>query len=549
MNLLHDPWMPVRGADGQRHWITPCRLAEPQWRAFDADRPDFNGALAQFAIGLLQTTTPVADSIDWRGLFNVPPDAATLQQWFEPVAAAFELDGDGPRFMQDFALATEPGKESPIPEILNDAPGESSLDANKDFFVKRGVVSTLCVECAAAAVLALQINAPEGGRGHFTGLRGGGPLTTLVVQAGETSLWRDLWMNVIERGPQTDDAGTKHSPMSPSIFPWLNSVEHLQRPGGSITSAQVNHLHAFWAMPRRVRLDFTASGKPAPCSICERPSLTMVSNFRSRPNGFNYPSNAWRHPLTPYREKDGAWLPIRPKSDGLGYRHWLAWVLALGQSAAQRAKVVDQALVHRQRQMVGGLCLWSFGYEMRKDKVVAWHESALPLYQLAACDKDQQHLIQSEVSRWLAGAELVSMYLRGCVKDAWFSGNARGDFGHIDAAFWSTTEPAFYRHLQTLIEASRSSTEHLALPVREAWHTTLRNTALRLFDQRFVGAGTIERQNPRRVALAHKQLRNSLFGPKLRSALGLPVDEPKPKPARKLAVLSKPPKGSAKEAA
>ena len=137
------------------------------------------------------------------------------------------------------------------------------------------------------------------------------------------------------------------------------------------------------------------------------------------------------------------------------------------------------------------------------------------------------------------------MFLRGAVKDAWFSADARGDFGHIDAAFWSATEPAFYRHLQALIEAARSGTEHPALPVREAWHSTLRNTALRLFDQSFVGAGAIERQNPRRIALAYRQLRNSLHGPKLRSALGLPVDDPKPKPARKSAQ----PKGPTKEAA
>ena len=107
MNLLHDPWMPVRGADGQRHWITPDRLGEPQWRAFDADRPDFNGALAQFAIGLLQTTTPVADVIEWRNRLKSPPDQATLAAWFSPAATAFHLDGDGPRFMQDRDLGSE----------------------------------------------------------------------------------------------------------------------------------------------------------------------------------------------------------------------------------------------------------------------------------------------------------------------------------------------------------------------------------------------------------------------------------------------------------
>ena len=92
MNLLQDPWMPVRDAQGQRHWITPDQLADPRWLAFDADRPDFNGALAQFAIGLLQTTTPVADVIEWRGLMRSPPSAETLKLWFAPVAAAFDLD-------------------------------------------------------------------------------------------------------------------------------------------------------------------------------------------------------------------------------------------------------------------------------------------------------------------------------------------------------------------------------------------------------------------------------------------------------------------------
>ena len=533
MNLLHNPWMPVRDAAGQRHWITPDQLSDPQWLAFDADRPDFNGALAQFAIGLLQTTTPVGDSIEWRGLFNTPPTGARLRQWFEPVAAAFALDGDGPRFMQDFGLAAEVGKSSPISEILIDAPGESSLDANKDFFVKRGVVNAMCSDCAAVALFTLQINAPEGGRGHFTGLRGGGPLTTLVVHGNATYLWRDLWMNVIETSIATGQGSEQSLPLRQALFPWLGPVEQLQQPGGSITSAQVDHLHAYWAMPRRIRLVFSNENGTTPCSICTRPSPTVASELRSRPNGFNYPSNTWRHPLTPYREKDGAWLPIRPKADGLGYRHWLAWTLAMGQVAVQRARVVDQALVHRHRQLAHGLRLWSFGYEMRKDKAVCWHESSLPTYHLGECDKEQIQLIQSEVGRWLAAAELAALYLRNGVKDAWFSGTARGDFGHIDASFWGATEPSFYRHLQALIDTARSDTEHPALAVRQAWHATLVRTALRLFDQTFVGTGAIERQNPRRTALAHKQLGRNLHGPKLRLALGLPSDDPGPKPARK----------------
>jgi len=536
MNLLHDPWMPVRDAQGRREWITPDRLTEPQWRAFDADRPDFNGALAQFAIGLLQTTTPVADSIEWRELFRVPPDADTLRAWFAPVAQAFDLDGDGPRFMQDLGLATEAGKSSAIAELLIEAPGEATLTSNRDFFVKRNIVTVMCAPCAATAALTLQINAPEGGRGHFTGMRGGGPLTTLVWVNGDAPLWTNLWLNIADQSTRLRPPGDEPTGSLQLSFPWLGLVEALQPPGGSLTSAQVNSMHAYWAMPRRIRLDFIALERETTCNVCNRNANPAVTHFRSRPNGLNYPSIAWIHPLSPYRSKDGTWLPTRPNPSTRGHRQWLAWTLATGTSIDRCASVVSMVLTGRARQFRTGLNLWTFGFEMRKDKAVSWHEANLPLFALTDCSDEQQRHIKAEIGRWLDAAALAGSYLRGAVKDAWFSADARGDFSHVDASFWAATEAPFYRQLQALIGAARDGTEHAALPAREAWHRALIRAALHLFDHAFVGAGAIERQNPRRIALAHKQLRGSLHGPKLRLALGLPTDAPAKRPARKSAV-------------
>lgn len=535
MNLLHDPWLPVRDREGRRHWVTPERLGESTWTAFDADRPDFNGALAQFAIGLLQTTTPVCDAIEWRRLYAAPPDSSMLRDWFEPATAAFELEATGARFMQDLALRSEPGKTSPIAELFIEAPGESTLSGNKDLFAKRGAVDAICLDCAAAALLTLQLNAPEGGRGHFTGLRGGGPLTTLVRQEGSRGLWADLWLNVIEDGPKAAKAGSTWASTN-AVFPWLGTVEQLQQPGGALTPIQVDAAHVFWAMPRRLRLSLErTSTSEGVCDVCGRHSRRRVSEFLSRPNGINYPSNVWSHPLTPYREKED-WLPIRPKSDGIGYRHWLAWVqgVATEGSRRRRAAVVDHVLAMRDRQLGGSLRLWAFGYEMRKDKAWCWHESSLPLYLLGECDIGQQQRVQYEVARWLAGAELALLNLRGAVKNAWFSRDARGDFGSVDAAFSSATELSFYVRLQALIEAERDGTEYDELSSRQDWHATLTRAALRLFDDTFVGTGPIERQNPRRAAGAYQQLRKSLYGPKLRDALGLPSnDAPKGRVARK----------------
>ena len=84
MNLLEESWLPVRMHDGSRERVSPSQLSNPGIAGFDADRADFNGALAQFAIGLLQTASPVDNVIGWRALLKVPPDQATLQNWFLP---------------------------------------------------------------------------------------------------------------------------------------------------------------------------------------------------------------------------------------------------------------------------------------------------------------------------------------------------------------------------------------------------------------------------------------------------------------------------------
>lgn len=538
MNLLHDPWMPVRDAQGRREWITPDRLSEPQWRAFDADRPDFNGALAQFAIGLLQTTTPVADSIGWRALFRAPPEAGTLREWFAPVADAFNLDGDGPRFMQDLGLATNEGKSSAIAELLIEAPGEATLAGNRDFFAKRDSVTVMCSACAAAAALTLQINAPEGGRGHFTGMRGGGPLTTLVWRNGDATLWENLWLNIADRSARLRPTEDEPSGSRQLTFPWLGPIETLQPPGGSMTTAQVNSMHAYWSMPRRIRLDFVALEHESRCDVCDRTANLAVTHFRSRPNGLNYPSASWIHPLSPYRSKDGAWLPTRPNPSTRGYRQWLAWTLTTGPNVDRSASVVSLAMTGRSRQLRTGLNLWTFGFEMRKDKAVSWHEANLPLFALPDCSDEEHRHVKAEVGRWLDAATLASIYLRGAVKDSWFSADARGDFSHVDASFWAATEAPFYRQLQALIDSAQSCTEYAALPARETWHHALVHAALNLFDHAFVGAGAVERQNPRRVALAHRQLSNSLHGPKLKQALGLPIETPAKRAGRKAAAAT-----------
>jgi len=522
MSLIDRRWMPVLHRNKGRIWISPLQLSDPDVLAFDADRPDFNGALAQFAIGLLQTTTPMDSPIGWEKMLESPPDAATLEQWFRPHREHFRFDGDGARFMQDYSLRANTGTENGIASLLIETPGENTIKNNVDLFVKRNRVQGLCPHCAAQALFCLQTNAPAGGAGIRTGLRGGGPLTTLLMSQRPINLWRDLWLNVCERDKFLGMAGDLDKKEAHFTFPWLADIGGIQAVNGQTAPVQVHPFHVFWAMPRRIRLD-TENLEPGNCDLCGRPSPGLIRRFYTRPRGLNYKSG-WQHPFSPYYENQGEWLAVHPQPGGIGYRHWLPWVLG----ANDRNENIRRARVLFYQTSQPDSRLWAFGFDMDNMKARCWYEATLPLYGLSNCDEDACRRLRAQVGYWLAGADLAVLFLRTAVKSAWFD-EARGDFSMVDASFWSSTEADFYLQLKDLVEKLSASgdTEIDAYmqKIRIDWHEKLRNVCLALFDKVFVGTGQINRQNPRRIAQAYQQLERSLDGKKIRSALGCPLPE------------------------
>lgn len=96
MNLLQDPWIPVRRQSGTETRIAPWQITETQdpILALAAPRPDFNGALLQFLIGLLQTAA-APEGEQWADWLEQPPSPKTLKACLNPFSQAFELDGKG----------------------------------------------------------------------------------------------------------------------------------------------------------------------------------------------------------------------------------------------------------------------------------------------------------------------------------------------------------------------------------------------------------------------------------------------------------------------
>ena len=143
LNLITDPWLPVRRLHSGRCTIRPAQVAETiaddPVIAIDWPRADFRIATLELLIGLLATACPPRDHDAWLELWDTPPDPATLDAAFAPIANCFALDGAGPRFFQDFEDLVSDAE--PIERLLIEAPGASTRRNNTDLLVHRDRVA------------------------------------------------------------------------------------------------------------------------------------------------------------------------------------------------------------------------------------------------------------------------------------------------------------------------------------------------------------------------------------------------------------------------
>lgn len=529
MNLLNDPWLPFRTRQGTIVYRPPAAVANPEIIDLALSRADFQGAAYQFLIGLLQTALPPQDHGDWLDRFIEPPGADELETTFAPFAAAFALDGDGPRFMQDLDPLDDV-KDGTVSGLLIDAPGANGIKNNTDFFVKRGRAEAMCEDCAALALYTMQINAPAGGAGIRVGLRGGGPLTTLVLpESSDASLWSRLWLNVLTSKALTRSGQAWQAPRvdDDSLFLWMAPTRVSDRKGTEVLPDGMHPLHPYWSMPRRFRLLF--EDEPCRCEICGRETTRAVNRIRAKKQGANY-DGPWLHPLTPYRRdpKKPTEPPLSTKGQpgGLGYQHWSNLVLHDADTSgalpalvvqdyiADKVPIIDEE--RRFGEEVAALLkharLWAFGYDMDNMKPRGWYSVEMPL---VAVPPAQQERLRAWVQRFTDLARQMAWMVRTQVKNAWFArpSDAKGDMSHIDLQFYDATRGAFFHALtglqQALVEADDTPT--LPSEVAEAWYRTLKREALALFEEQAL-SGALEAVDLQRATAARRQLQSFLAG-------------------------------------
>jgi len=537
MNLLTDRWIPVdRIAGGCTLLIAPWELTASfehgSVSALAYPKPELNGSIMQFLIGWLQTVVPEnEDEDDWEELYFNPPSPEQLKAWSAEWVSAFELDGDGPRFMQDADNSIEDGTLTSVGALLLDSPGENTLKQNIDHFVKRDSISKLSPNLVAAALFNLQLNAPGGGTGYRTSMRGAGPLTTLVVPdscSSHTTLWQKIWLNVFDWNSFSQQYYCER-PVGPTseIFPWLGQTRtsDSKKGGRNTTPDDVHPLQVYWSMPRRIRL-VVDTGVMGRCDLSGAEHCHVITHFHAKNYGTNY-EGAWNHPLSPYYfDKDGNSLPMHAHSDGFNYRHWLG-LISDKEGSKTPARIVHNAMASS-RLRGERLRVWAYGYDIVNNmKASAWYESTYPIY--PPSDTVTSQAFDGTVTALIEASDLARAYLQKSVKAAWFRrpSEKKGDTSVIDLSFWRRTEPGFYSCLDELHQALKiesADTQTAREVVKLRWWKLLKRDCIIQFDT-LTSSGDFRQADPKRIAIARGDLRRSMNGKKLRlEVLDLPVN-------------------------
>ena len=517
-NLINDKWIPVRRLDGAQEIIAPWQITENIGSnpivALDANRPDFNGALIQFLIGLVQTTMAPKREIHWDNKFAKSPDGDELKIAFAEVSHAFNLDGDGPRFMQDFDL--DDGKSNDVDKLLVEIPGAETIKDNKDHFIKRESVKKMCLPCSAMALFTLQTNAPSGGKGHRVSLRGGGPLTTVVMS---DNLWQTIWLNVLN---ESDFIGNyeNSSTDGAAIFPWMGPTRTSEK-DQLTTPEHVHPAQMFWGMPRRIVLDFD-SDDAGHCDVCNCDSSNLVPSYTTKNYGTYY-QGGWRHTLTPYNiTKKGDRISIKGQPGGITFRHWLGLVINNREKGDETATVIP-TFRDRQKGVENkkSLQLWAFGYDFDNMKVRCWYEGKMPLINI---DDSIRENYESVIEQLIKTSALVLKNTIISIKTALFDKDKakkiKDELSFIDMRFWNRAEADFYVTLDKLHEALTNNQDTNDIKIQ--WLNVLSSIGEQLFND-YSQLEQISDANPKRIAQAHQKLIyfNSTHNELIRIALDL----------------------------
>lgn len=434
MNLIIDRRIPVIRRDGTREKISPTQLTSKPKNpiiAIASSRADFDAMYTLWLVGLVQTFLSPENDKKWEELLKNPPSEEELSSIFDD--SFFNMDGNGPQFMQDLN-PKEMIKKFSVSSLLFESPGELTVREGRDLFQQEGTVKTLCPSCTAIALYTRQANNTMKGQGYVTPGRSGAraPVTTLIK--GDT-LWKTIWLNVLNK---KDFFALGGNPKK-AIFPWTEKTVDSQKKD-RVSLNDKHPAYCFWEMPLRYNVLFEEADTA--CDICGTSEKKMVTHVMAK----NYGNKVIdpRHTLSPSMDgKEG--IMFRGCTYPYSNTDYTALISYLIPSEGRYiAKNVKNFLTKRKTPVSSfplfppDVSLWIFGYMLEKAKYYGWVETTCPFPDI----KGKEELIAGVIDTankiaWITEYNVKRMRLSR-------SAMARNNIIAVRENFFSMTEIDFF---------------------------------------------------------------------------------------------------------
>lgn len=430
MNLITYPWVWVVRKDGTRQKIALSQIntqykTNPVLR-IDFPRVDFNASATQLIIAFFQTFFAPREK-NWKKLLNSPIKSQEILGLSD--IHAFDLDGEGPRFMQDLT-SEDLTKDKKVSYLLIESPGETTVKEHKDFFHTDGAVDTLCPSCAAVALFIRQSNSFPAGQGYKTAIRVGKSTPVNCHIVGDT-LWETIVYNCLTVEEKGALGGTPEGPVFPWTLPTVDSSGSAEK-RATISLKDMNPCYPLWEMPSRLHLIFESTSDC--CDICGSNDSQMVKRLKTVGDGNCCVDK--HHFYTPYTEKKGnkIFTSLYSTDSRMTYVSLVNYLLGDEEAKKFPAPVIQSFL----KRGISGAKLWAFGYMMENAKFFGWTEHTWTIPDVTE---------RVSICRLASIAKKVAFRLEYSVRQMLqtFS-DIKGKKGmpHIQEAFYKKTAQAFY---------------------------------------------------------------------------------------------------------
>lgn len=288
MNLLIDPWIPIRkGADfGQISYKELLCSEQPELQVA-LPRDDLELACIQMLAALTQVIFMPKDKKELHERVKTPLSEKEFEEGIEKYKEWFDLDHPKWPFMQTRGVTSD--KLTTMQKLMIGMPEKTSTSPFAHcFFNEPTEVLAVCPGVAAIALFNQASNSPSFGGGFKGSLRGAAPISTMI---NAKNLRDTVWMNILPEDKLE------------IILPWYEATKENDKPvwveqilTGEIQPYTIGFFRGLFWQPAHIEL--VKSDQKQICNVLGGVPQDCYTGFKAERFGFELKA-PWVHPYSP----------------------------------------------------------------------------------------------------------------------------------------------------------------------------------------------------------------------------------------------------------